>query len=102
MKYNFKQFFSEEHYVGLRVSKTQIYATKRLMKEMLEPESVSIYLDKENSAIALQAGGKTPVRSRKSINQISGAVSKVMPIGRYYFQEKQGDLFICVLQIKKL
>lgn len=108
MKYNFEKF--EKRRQGhdnlrdlqLSITKSQFSISKFMVDEMRSPERIDILFDRESEVIALR-GSKTGWSLKVQYGSRSSHISlhkrgMELPMGRYSFIKKEGDLFIFKLE----
>lgn len=101
-KYNFEKFIgngSGFRFVGITKRKESMLVTSSLTK-LLDCDTVSIHLDKKNNLIMLKPAHVDEKFTYKMSARTNGSKQinvreKDMPTGRYYFEDKIGDGFMC-------
>jgi hypothetical protein len=105
--YNFEQFIvGIRNFEGITLTARGIVITKKFQKYFVVGDWLELVFDKEQRAIGLRTSiigeGENPLCGERNKFKISKnwiapcRLSKEMPCGRYYYDIKQEDYFICV------
>jgi len=87
-----------ENFIGVRVSTYTSTFTKTLFELMGQPKKVSIWVDKENKAIAFIPSDNEGFSVQPHVRNFSAKIQRLIPKGRYIFQTQDKEKFICVLE----